>query len=982
MYLKEISATGFKSFADKLTIELNGKTTCIVGPNGSGKSNIVDAVRWVLGEQSVKSLRGDTNMSDVIFSGSKSRKPLNVATVSLTFDNSDNYINLPYNEVTVKRRVYRSGENEYFINNEKCRLKDITDMFLDSGIGKNSFNIISQGEVQKILSNSEYDRRIIFESAAGVLKYKKRKEEALKKLDKTNNNLERVDDIVGELQIQVEPLKEQSEKATEYLDIKEKLKDVEVSLLADEITLLNDDIKKYQKKIEELNNSLMNLNLKGTNFDTNIIEFKSKLLKLETDIKDANNNLLILTKEEERLNGEKKIFNERKKYSATDDRVHNNIINLKEIKLKLDNDKYKTEKDIQELTKEYEDLNIKINKLQLEINNIYLKRKSLEQEYNNKKMSFNEVKHKIYMINDFLESGGTYNSSIKAVLSNPRLNGIHNTLGSLIDTDEKYIKALDVSLASVKQFIVVDDEISAKNAINYLKENKLGRATFFPINVIKPRGIDLDTIDVLNNENGYLSIMADIVQYDKKYYNIVSNQLGNVILVDNIDTANKISRKIGQRYKIVTLDGDVVHVGGTMSGGSINVSKSIFSEKQELVRLKNEEEELNELLATYPSNLEEFDNKININNTAIKNDEILMVQLQEKINIKNNISNDLNERYDAVISELKSLENIVDSSLGKEEERILNLYYDTNRKKEDVLRQLKLLMKQKDDINSKLDEEQAKIKVNNSSLYQFEKELKECEISQNRMNIKLDNYLSILSSDYEMTYEKAKANYVLEINKDDARKMVISYKDALKRIGMVNIQAIEDYKKVSERYEFLSSQRNDLLNAKETLLEIIEEMDSIMKEEFLNTFNNIKIEFNKVFKQLFKGGSAELKLTDPKNLLETGIDIIASPPGKKLTSINLLSGGEKTLTAICLIFAILNIKTIPFCLFDEVEAALDEANVDNFGQYLNNYKDKTQFLIITHKTKTMEYADMLYGITMQESGVSKLVSVKLDSINK
>ena len=982
MYLKEISATGFKSFADKLTIELNGKTTCIVGPNGSGKSNIVDAVRWVLGEQSVKSLRGDTNMSDVIFSGSKSRKPLNVATVSLTFDNSDNYINLPYNEVTVKRRVYRSGENEYFINNEKCRLKDITDMFLDSGIGKNSFNIISQGEVQKILSNSEYDRRFIFESAAGVLKYKKRKEEALKKLDKTNNNLERVDDIVGELQIQVEPLKEQSEKATEYLDIKEKLKNVEVSLLADEITVLNEDIKKHQKKIEELNNSLMNLNLKGTNFDTNIIELKSKLLKLETDIKDANNNLLILTKEEERLNGEKKIFNERKKYSATDDKVHNNIINLKEIKLKLDNDKYKTEKDIQELTKEFEDLNIKINKLQLEINNIYLKRKSLEQEFNNKKMSLNEVKHKINMINDFLESGGTYSSSIKAVLSNPRLNGIHNTLGSLIDTDEKYIKALDVSLASVKQFIVVDDEVSAKNAINYLKENRLGRATFFPISVIKPRGIDLDTMDVLNDDNGYLSIMSDIVQYDKKYYNIVSNQLGNVILVDNIDTANRISKKIGQRYKIVTLDGDVVHVGGTMSGGSINVTKSIFSEKQELVKLKNEEQELNELLAIYPSSLEEIDNRINTNNTAIKNDEILIVQLQEKINIKNNINNDLNERYDAVISELKSLENIIDSSLDKEEERILNLYYDTNRKKEDMLRQLKLLTKQKDDINSKLDEEQAKIKVNNSSLYQFEKELKEHEISQNRMNIKLDNYLSILSTDYEMTYEKAKANYVLEINKDDARKMVISYKDALKRIGMVNIQAIEDYRKVSERYEFLSSQRNDLLNAKETLLEIIEEMDSVMKEEFLNTFNNIKIEFNKVFKQLFKGGSAELKLTDPKNLLETGIDIIASPPGKKLTSINLLSGGEKTLTAICLIFAILNIKTIPFCLFDEVEAALDEANVDNFGQYLNNYKDKTQFLIITHKTKTMEYADILYGITMQESGVSKLVSVKLDSVNK
>ena len=980
MYLKEICATGFKSFADKLTINLDGKTTCIVGPNGSGKSNIVDAVRWVLGEQSVKSLRGDNSMSDVIFSGSKSRNPLNVATVSLTFDNSDNYIGLPYNEITVKRRVYRTGENEYFINNEKCRLKDISDLFLDSGIGKNCFNIISQGEVQKILSASDYDRRFIFESAAGVLKYKKRKEEAVKKLEKTHNNLERIDDIIGELQIQITPLKEQSKKANEYLEAKENLKNIEVALLAEEITNINDEYKITKDKIESLNNEIMNLNLKNNNFDTNIIDLKSKLLKIENDVKELNQELLLLTKEEERLNGEKNIFKERKKYNTSDDKIHLNISNLKEDKLKLENELFILEKDIEDLNNDVDAIKFNINKTLLERDTLNKNKASLINEFNNKKMFLNEIKHKINIITEFLDNGGSYNSSIKSVLNNPRLTGIHQTLGNLIDTEEKYIKAVDVALSSVKQFIVVDNEISAKEAINYLKENKLGRATFFPLNIIKPRGIDLETTNILENDNGYISIMSNVVGFDKKYYNIISNQLGNVILVDNIDSANRISKKINQRYKIVTLDGDVVHVGGTISGGSISTSKSIFSEKQELERLKKEEIQTNELLSNFDANLLELNNKLANLEEKIQKEQISLVQLQEKLNLKYTEKTRINEKYNSVMGELKSLENIIDSSFDKEEESIMNAYYEASRKKEDVIHNIKNLNKEKDSLTNQIDNLEATNKLNNSSLYKLEKELKYLEINQNKMDVKLDNYLSILSEDYEMTYEKAKANYVLEIDITEARDKVNTYKDLIKRIGMVNIQAIEDYKKVSERFEFLTAQKTDLLNAKDTLLEIIEEMDSVMKEEFLSTFNSVQLEFKKVFKELFKGGTADLKLTDPKNILETGIDIVASPPGKKLTSINLLSGGEKTLTAICLIFAILNVKTIPFCLFDEVEAALDEANVDNFGNYLNNYRDKTQFLIITHKTKTMEYANTLYGITMQESGVSKLVSVKLDSI--
>ncbi len=981
MYLKEISATGFKSFADKITIALDGKTTCIVGPNGSGKSNIVDAVRWVLGEQSVKSLRGDSSMSDIIFSGSKNRKPLNVASVSLTFDNSDNYINMPYNEITVKRRVYRTGENEYFINNEKCRLKDVTELFLDSGIGKSSFNIISQGEVQKILSDSGYDRRSIFESAAGVLKYKKRKEEAIKKLEKTNNNLDRINDIISELELQIAPLKEQSEEATKYLNLKEKLKDIEVALIATEITKINELYQNSKEKQEKLNSEIMTLGINSNKSDAKLINAKNDLAKIEEELKSSNQELLELTKEEERLNGEKKILKERSKYDASDVRVHENISFLNEEKLKLENKIYLNKKDIDDLNNEIENLTKALNQKMLNLDNNRNNLTSLFNELNTKKIELSDISHKIDITTDYINSGGAINS-IKAVLSNPKLRGIHQILGNLISVDDKYVKAIDVALAASKQFIVVDDEQCAKEAIYYLKENRLGRATFFPISVIKPRGIDIDTTNVLMADKGYISLLSEKVDYDKKYYNIISNQLGNVILVDDIDSANRISKKINQRYRIVTLDGDIIHVGGTITGGSTNTSRSIFKDKQDLLRFKSKKSEILEIIDDINLSIQKCQNDLKNIEETTTSDQRNLVELKEKLNNKYDSSRTLNDEYINIKSELSTLSNVVDSSLSKEEERLMTEFYEASRKKEEVSKNITNLQKEKSKINSMIETIETTNKANNSNLYNLEKELKNLEISINKMDIRLDNYLTTLSEDYELTYERAKNNSSLEVEEEVARQMVGEYKSEIKKIGMVNIQSIETYKNVSERYEFLSSQKNDLINAKDTLLEIITEMDEVMKEEFKSTFDKIQIEFENVFKKLFNGGHATLKLTDPKDLLETGIDIIASPPGKKLTSINLLSGGEKTLTAICLIFAILNIKTIPFCLFDEVEAALDEANVDNFGKYLDNYKDKTQFLIITHKKKTMEYANTLYGITMQESGVSKLVSVKLDNINK
>ena len=981
MYLKEISATGFKSFADKLKITLDNKTTCIVGPNGSGKSNIVDAVRWVLGEQSVKALRGDIGMTDVIFSGSKSRNALNVASVSLTFDNNDNYLNIPYNEVCIKRRVYRTGENEYFLNGDKCRLKDITDLFLDSGVGRDSFNIISQGEVQRILSNSANDRRMIFEEAAGVLKYKKRKEEAIKKLDRTHNNLDRVNDIINELAQQVEPLKEQSKKALEYLDVKEKLENIEVALIAHDIEESNYLYEKNKEQIDKLNSKLLNINLKSNNSDTDILNKKNELNNLDKQSSELSNKLLDLTKKEEQINSDKKMLQERSKYNASDVKVHDNISNLKEEELKLKNEIYALNKELNN-NNEIDDIKETISKEELNLNNKRNKNNKDINDINLKKRTLIETTHQIEVLTSYIESGAALNSSVKSILNNPRLSGIHQVLGNILEVDDKYIKALEIAIAASKQFIIVDNEISAKGAIEYLRNNKLGRATFFPLNVIKPKGIDPTILETIENDPGFIDVFSNVVKYDKKYYNIISNQLGNVIVVDNIDSANRIGKKINNRYKIVTLEGDVVHVGGSMSGGSVKFNKSIISEKRDLELLKRKEVELKQIIQEIEQDIDKNSKEITLLEQKIFNLRQQLISKEELKNNKQSRINELSTRLNDVEKELSNLNHVVDFSLSSEEEKLMNLYYETVREKETLIKEIKDTNKLRENLNSKIEELETVNKLNNSELFNTNKELKELEITNNRLEVKLDNYLNILNEEYELTYEKAKANYILELEVDEARKQVLEYRSIIKRLGMVNIASIEEYKRVNERYEFLTSQKEDLLNAEDTLLEIIEEMDSVMKEEFITTFEKIKNEFKKVFKELFKGGNADLKLTDPDNILETGIDIVASPPGKKLTSISLLSGGEKTLTAISLIFAILNVRPIPFCLFDEVEAALDEANVDRFGQYLDHYKDKTQFLIITHKNKTMEYADTLYGITMQESGVSKLVSVKLDNLDK
>ena len=981
MFLKKIVAHGFKSFADNIVIDLENNITGIVGPNGSGKSNVVDAIRWVLGEQSVKSLRGDGNMVDVIFAGSKNRNSMGVASVTLIFDNKDKYLPLSYEEIAIKRRLYKDGTNEFYINNEKVRLKDVTDLLMDSGIGKESFNIIEQGKIDEILSNKPADRRVIFEEAAGVLKYKKRKEEALRKLDKTHNNMARVADIIKELSDQVEPLKEQKRKALEYRELSEKLEKLEVALVTDDITNINEKYQTNKKRIEELNEELSKISTNNTKYEVYIEEYKLKQQNLALKIQDLQKELLGLTAQVEKINSQKEIILERKKYEVDDIKLHNNILELKESELKYQNElnSYKMELDnvlniIQALTDKSE------AKLQ-EIKAVKDKRFGIEEKLTMALRNQGNLKVKISNLEESIENDSSLPYAVKCVLNNPKLSGIHSTIGKILEIEKKYVKAIGIALGAASNNIIVDNELSAKDAINYLKNNMLGRATFFPLNIIKGREIEENILNILNLENGFINVASKLVKYDPKYADIINNQLGNVLVVDNIDNANIISKKMNYRYRIVTLDGELLHVGGSLTGGDAK-QKNPLNEKYELQNLLNDFKELERKISIYENNLNDYD----YNLKALEDEAYLInkekITTEEELKEKSKRIEELELKITDIKTKIAGTNNIINNSLSNEEDEILKKYYAAIDEKNRVINEIDVLTNEKEKVTNELEEFEYSVKKDNSVYNQKNKELKDLEIEVNRNDVKLDNLLNLLSENYSITYEYAAAHYSLDMDASLARNKVSSYKRQIKELGPINHEAPEEYDRISGRYEFLLGQQEDLVKAENTLLDIIREMDQVMEINFKKAFEIINENFDKTFKELFKGGTASLKMTDPDNILETGIEIIASPPGKSLKSISLLSGGEKTFTAISLLFAILKTRPMPFCILDEVEAALDEVNVESFGDYLKKMEGKTQFIVITHKKKTMEYADTLYGITMQESGVSKLVSVKLEDIKK
>lgn len=980
MYLKSIKAYGFKSFADKTEINFGENINGIVGPNGSGKSNVVDAVRWVLGEQSLKSLRGDVS-TDVIFSGSKSRKALNSASVTLVFDNSDLYLPINYTEVSIKRVMYRSGENEYFLNNERCRLKDITNILADSGADKESFNIISQGKIDEILSTKPGDRRVVFESAAGVIKYKKRKEEAIRKLDRVNTNMVRVLDILRELESNLGPLERQSRDATTFLGLKDELSDLEISLMTHDINFYNYKTKEIRTEIDALNDEVIKLSNSHSSYDIELMGKKDQIKKIEDAISDNQSTLIEVTRSIEKIDADIRILRERKKYTDEykDEHVENMLV-VKESLMKLETSINEINNEIEVKNEElnnkrefYEEKNRKYQEILNSKNNCIklVEKRSMEET---------DLKYKIdYLVNS-IDNGNNIPKSVRSIMANVRLDGIHDVIGKIIKYDSEYGVAVNTSLGGACNYLVVDTSNTAKELVRYLKENKLGRATFYPIDTIRPRYIRDEVISDIKNIDGYIGVASELVFCDDIYRNIIDNQLGNVVVARDIDVANKLSKRIEHKYKIVTLDGQVINVGGSVTGGSVIEGNSVLRDKYELDnkrleydRVVNSKRELIERIDDLNKELLIFDKEM----ISLKSE---INEILEFIVLKDKYLGDTKDEYEVKLRELKDLEALANDDSNNELESMLNMYYGATQNRDNIKKMLDDLRSKRELLEASVVEIESMIKQDSYYISSKEKLIKELEIKLNTMNIKLDNLLISLGEEYNMTYDNAITKYKLEIDEEVARGRVRELKVKIKELGYVNVDAIEEYKGVKERYEFLNTQRDDLKQAEDALLEIIKEMDGVMKNKFLSTFEAIRQEFKKVFVSMFHGGEAELILTDPDNLLETGIEIQAVPTGKNLKSISLLSGGEKTFTAISLLFAILNVRAVPFCLLDEVEAALDDANVESFGNYLNKYKNKTQFILITHKKKTMEFADILYGITMQESGVSKLVSVKLEDI--
>lgn len=980
MKLLSIKAFGFKSFAEKIEINIDDGITGIVGPNGSGKSNVVDAVKWVLGESSLKEIRGGEQSSDVIFSGSNSRKPLSRAWVSLTFDNTDHYLATDLAEVEIKREVYKTGENEYFINNTKVRRKDIIDLFLDSGANADSFSIISQGKILEILKGKPQDRRVIIEEASGVLKYKKRKEETMKKLSNTSDNLEKVNLVINELEANIEPLRIQAEDAKKYLEYKNELEGIEVSLVASDIKKINDEYTTAKETLEKLNDEIINMD-KSTNVDNAKLEtLKVKNDKIDEEISTLNEKLISVNANIASLETRKQVITERKKYEVEDQKLENNILLLKEREVSLKKDINLLEKEIAALESDLSEKQIKNNEVREEYRVQTLRKETLNQELSLKTRELINTKNKIDVLNENIENDAKLPYAVKSILNNPRLKGIHDVLSKLIDTEEKYVKAIEVSLGGNANVVVLDDEGAATSAINYLKDNKLGRATFFPISIIKSRYIDDEVINTCKGIAGFIGVASNLVTFNPLYKNIIENQLGNILVVDNIDTMNKLGKKLNYSYRVVTLDGEILHTGGAMTGGINKSSNGILNAKFELEKLLKDANVLTNEVKLIEEHVNQVDNDIKILEDKIFNNQGLIVNIVEQISRKKVELTNINKSLNDCELELKGTDNVLNNKTDKELDEVLAEYLNTTSLKDELLIKLNGLKTEKNEVSSSINELESINRKQTSEYNKRQSELRDLEVSIGKMDVKLDSLLNKLSEEYQITYEKAINEYSLDMDEDVARSKVNHLRRQVRELGDVNVGAISEYERVNTRYTFLSEQKGDLEHAIEDLMLIINDLDQTMQKKFEETFNKVNEEFGKVFKKLFKGGNAKLILTEPEDMLTTGIDISAEPPGKNLKSINALSGGEMTLTAIALLFSILNIRVVPFCILDEVEAALDDVNVDQFGRYIKDYKNSSQFIVITHKKRTMEYADTLYGITMQESGVSKLVSVKLENL--
>lgn len=987
MYLKRIESYGFKSFANRTNIEFEHGMNVIVGPNGSGKSNIIDATRWVLGEQSAKALRGG-NMQDVIFKGSSQKKALGYAEVTLILDNSDQQLPLEFTEVSVTRRLYRSGESLYLINNEKVRLQDVTNLFMDSGIGKEAFSIIGQGRIDEILNSKPVDRRAIFEEAAGVLKYKTRKEQSLRRLERTHDNLNRINDIISELEQQVAPLKKQSENATLYLEYKEELEKFEINLLVYEINELSQNHQKIEQQINTLTLEMAEQNLSIEQGIQQLANLEEQMATLDKEINTLQEKLVHVTQEAENARGTRQLHQQKREHlEMTISELNNDKQALDDKIIQIDTlEKNSNKVDFTEKIQ-------LIDKTLAEKKNDLSEHLSMIEEQQQEKIQLlgeqKAITSRYYTLKELDDSNRNLfqgvRETIQAAKQN-KLQGIEGTIVEIIDVEEKYAKAIEVALGSALQNIITTTQKAAEDAVRYLKQHRLGRATFYPMDVLGKQQITNNQQTF--NQSEILGFANTLLSFNKKYENVFKQLLGQTLVMTDLAAANKFAKETNFRYRIVTLDGEIVHRGGSITGGNNKNDKSgLLSQKKELENLQKKmdsfavqlDQQNDDLTISLQKSkiLQESIEKTREERFKLEQQEQLFKQQLSQLSLQKQEVNEqitnIEQKVQAHFSQLQELETLTSE--------LSDSYLEHDNLKEEIIQQINMLRTKRLAIDRDKNELTQKQRSDEGLYRETEKKIQKLEIEKNTAEIKGNDRIVRLQENYNCSYESVQER-TLNDEYMVVEEKVRTLRKNIERMGIVNIGAIDEYERVSERYTYLSEQKEDLLTAENNLLEIIDEMDGEMKERFSETFKTIQENFSYTFKKLFGGGNAELKLTDKTDVLVSGIDIFAQPPGKKVQNLSLLSGGERALTAIALLFAILRTKSVPFCILDEVEAALDEANVERFAKYLKSFSRETQFIVVSHRKGTMEEADILYGVTMEEAGVSRILSVKLQDADK
>lgn len=964
MFLKRIEMQGFKSFADKVVIHFEHDVTGIVGPNGCGKSNITDAIRWVLGEQSVKSLRGSA-MTDVIFAGSADRRMVNMAEVTLVFDNSRHDLNSDLEEIEITRRLYRnSGEAQYLINRNPVRLKDVVDLILDSGLGKDSLSMISQGNISAFAEAKPIERRAIFEEAAGVSKYKKRKIESLSKLERTKENLERTEDILSELERQVSPLKRQARKAEIYREKKERLQQIEIAVLVEDITLLNQQIDEAVKTLFDIETASAMHQTTIQVHETANLQAKRESSQLENDINRLQDELIRVVNEIQTLETRKIELDEKRKYAIE---VGTREEKARELQSLLEEARF-----------EYEDRQQRLNQLQqqIELLSQQLSQIAMELAENSQKNDeaagiLRRLQNRREVLENLARQPFQSQAGVKAVMdSQAFLPGVLGVVAKVLQPHKGYEEAISVALGGAMYNIVTTDEASARGAIRFLKNNQSGRATFLPLRVLKPRWIASEHRVLAENTEGYLGNARQFVDCDAQFDLVAQSLLQNVLVCDTLEHGNALADLLKFSYKIVTLDGDVIHRGGSMTGGRSRNASSVMTVSRQL-------EELEKTIQSQQA-------KCQLAQKAWEQSSRRRSECERTLTEKRIASAQLEPVVDAKRAKYERLKNDYERLAPQQEEAPQQSFADT------LIQSLNQSYSRRDEISGSLSvKRQQKMKLNadierrEQQIRQIRKELETAtasahaiQLDKAKLETRLESNLARLTSEYQLTFEYARSQ--VEHNPvDNAKEEVLQLRAQIEALGNINMNAPEEYDEVNSRYEFMRKQVDDLIASRDKILSAIDEMDQVMTRQFKDMFDKINEQLPETFRALFGGGKARLILEDPTDLLNTGIDIDVQPPGKAVQNIRLFSGGEKSLIAISVLFSILKARPVPLCIFDEVEAALDQGNVERFARYIKNFSEQTQFIVVTHRPGTMGQCDVLYGVTMQKQGVSQMLKVEL-----